>query len=84
VAGWYFRILPQIVTTALVGRAAVRGGLGWVLLLAVALQVGLALVERLPLLAGIPMGLLVAALVSVALYIYLWGLRSGSPAAARP
>ncbi|MDR7419237.1 MAG: hypothetical protein QN178_10045 [Armatimonadota bacterium] len=75
VAGWFFRVLPHIVTTGYVARAGVRGGLGGALLLAMLVQAALGLVEGLPLLAGIPLGLVVTALVSIALYVYLWGLR---------
>jgi hypothetical protein len=83
IAGWFFRVLPHIVTTAYVARAGVRGGLGGALLLAILIQVLLGLVERLPLVAGVPLGLVVAALVSIALYAYLWTLRPGG-SAARP
>jgi hypothetical protein len=83
IAGWFFRVLPHIVTTAYVARAGVRGGLGAALLLAVLVQVALGLVERLPIFAGVSLGLVVAALVSIALYAYLWTLRSGSAVESR-
>jgi hypothetical protein len=76
VAGWFFRVLPQIVTTAYVARAGVSGGLGLALLLAILVQVGLGLVDRLPLLAGVPTGLVITALISLGFYIYLWNVNS--------
>jgi hypothetical protein len=75
VAGWFFRVLPQIVTTAYVARAGVSGGLGASLLLAILVQVGLGLVDRLPLIAGIPTGLVITALISLGFYIYLWNVN---------
>lgn len=76
VAGWFFRILPQIVTTAYVGRAGVVGGLGGALLFAILIQVVLSLADRLPLVGGIPTGVIVTALVSIVLYVYLWIRRA--------
>lgn len=76
VAGWFFRILPQIVTTAYVGRAGVVGGLGGALLFAILIQVVLSLADRLPVVGGIPTGVIVAALVSIVLYAYLWIRRA--------
>ena len=81
VAGWFFRLLSHILTTAYVGRAAVRGGFLVALLVAWAIHVGLNLADLLPLLRGVPTGLVVTTLVSIGLYIYLWSVRR--PAEAR-
>jgi hypothetical protein len=75
VAGWFFRILPQIITTAYVGRACVVGGLGGALLFAILIQLVLSVADRLPVVGSIPTGLIVTAVVSIALYAYLWVRR---------
>jgi hypothetical protein len=79
IGGWFFRMLPQILTTAYVGRAGVVGWLGGTLFLAILLQVALGLADRLPLVGGMPAGVIVAAMVSVPLYGHLWSRRT-SPA----
>lgn len=80
VAGWFFRVLPQIVTTAYVGRAGAAGGFGAALLLAIVIQVALGLADRLPLVLGVSSGVLVSALISVVFYAYLWSRRArGAP-----
>jgi hypothetical protein len=79
VIGWFFRVLPHIVTTGFVARAGVRGALGLTFLGACVVQVVLGLLEQLPLVAGIPTGLLAAALIGLALYAYLWGTRARNP-----
>lgn len=83
-AGWFFRVLSQIVTTAFVGRAGVVGGLASALFSVILIQVALGLADRLPFVGGIPTGTFVAALVSVVLYLYLWilGTRAASPPVA--
>lgn len=75
VAGWFLRILPQIITAAYVGRAAVVGGLGAALLFAILIQVVLSMADRLPMVGSVPTGLIVTALVSIVLYAYLWARR---------
>jgi hypothetical protein len=75
VFGWFLRILAHIVTTGYVGRAGVVGGLGWALLFAVIIQFVLGLSERMPLLGAIPSGVLVAAVIALAMFTYLWSVR---------
>jgi hypothetical protein len=76
IAGWFFRILPQVATTAYVARAGVRGGLGLALPAAIVLQAALGFTDRLPVLAGVPVGLVVTAVASVAFVLYLRGVRN--------
>lgn len=79
IAGWFFRILAHVVTTAFVGRAGVRGGLGTALLLVWLVQFLLGLADRLPFVGGFPTGLAVTIVVSQAFFWYLWRLRAGAP-----
>jgi hypothetical protein len=75
IAGWFVRLLPHVATTAYVGRAGATGGVGVALLFVCALQLGLGLAERLPFVAGIPMGLPIVAIVSILLYTVLLKAR---------
>lgn len=75
VAGWFVRLLLHVETTAYVGRAGAAGGVGVALVVACAVQLGLALAERLPFVAGIPLGLVVAVLVAIVFYVVLWRAR---------
>jgi hypothetical protein len=80
--GGFFWILAHVVTTAYVGRAGVSGGLGRALFFAVFIQFVLGLAERMRVVASIPTGVVVTAVISVAMFSYLWSLRSRALAAA--
>ncbi len=83
ILGWFFRILAHVVTTAYVVRAGVSGGLGGALFVAVIIQFLIGLAERMPVVIGIQTGILVSVVISLALFAYLWSVRSRA-AAARP
>jgi hypothetical protein len=71
IVGWFFRILPHVATTAYVARAAVRGGAGLALLATIAFQVLLGFTDRLPVVAGLPLGLVVTAVAAVGFVLSL-------------
>jgi hypothetical protein len=75
VTGYLFPVLLHTGTTAYVGRAGVRGGLGGAFVLAVALQVAAGLSARLPLAGGVPVGRVLGAGLAVALTVILWRAR---------
>lgn len=81
--GGFFWILAHVVTTGYVGRAGVSGGLGGALLFAVIIQFVLGMAERMPVVASIPTGVLVTAVISLAMFSYLWSVRSRAVATAR-
>lgn len=80
--GWFFRILAHVVTTAYVARAGVRGGLGGALFAAVIAQFVIGLAERMPVVSSISTGILVSAVISLAMFAYLWSVRSRAADAA--
>lgn len=86
VVGWFFPTLAHIVTTAYLIRAGVRGGLGLALLFVVALQVLFGLSPKLPLVGGIPTGLLLTAVIALWLLAHLWRtrLRAGTALVVGP
>jgi len=84
VVGWFFRALPHPLTTAYVARAGVVGGAGGALGLACLVQFALGFTDRLPLVAGIPTGVIVTAVISLILYAYLWRARRAPPGASEP
>ncbi len=86
VVAWFFPTLAHIVTTAYLVRAGVRGGMGWTLLFVVVLQTVFGLARKLPLLGGIPTGVLVTAVISVWMFVHLWRarVRADMPASAIP
>ena len=83
--GWFFAVLAHIGTTAYVTRAGVRGGLGLAFVFAVLVQFALGLGQKLPVAGGIPIGLLVSAVIAVWLFGYLLAVRvrAASTGAAR-
>ncbi len=81
--GWFLRILAHVVTTAYVAHAGVSGGLGGALFAAVIVQFIIGLAERMPVVSNISTGILVSAVISLAMFVYLWSVRSRA-AAARP
>jgi hypothetical protein len=85
--GWFLVVLAHVATTAYVTRAGVRGGLGTALLVAWLLQCGLGLADALagepvPALGGAAPKLFITAVIAVALFAYLWAIRSQSEPAA--
>jgi hypothetical protein len=78
--GGFFWILAHVVTTAYVGRAGASRGLGGALFIAMLIQFVLGLAERMPVVASIPTGVVVTAIVSVGMFIYLWSLRARAAA----
>jgi DNA-binding transcriptional LysR family regulator len=84
VAGWFFRVLPHTVTTAYVARAGVLGGAGGALLLTCLVQFALGFADRLPVIWGIPTGLIPTAAISLIFYVYLWRARRTPPNASGP
>jgi hypothetical protein len=76
IAGWFFRILAHITTTAFVGRAGVAGSVGAALLAAWLVQFVLAMAERLPYVGGTPAGTGVTIVISMGFFLYLWNLRA--------
>lgn len=80
IAGWFFRILPHVATTAYVARAAVRGGLGAALPAAMLFQGALGFADRLPVVAGVPLGLAVAAVAAVVAVLVLRAREGGEGA----
>ncbi len=79
---WFFQILAHVVTTAYVARAGVTGGLAGALFVAVMLQFVIGLAERMPVVIGIQTGILVLAVISLAMFAYLWSVRSRAADAA--
>ncbi len=82
--GWFFRILAHVMTTAYVARAGVSGGLGGALFAAVVVQFIIGLAERMPVVSNISTGILVSAVFSLAMFAYLWSVRSRAADAAGP
>jgi hypothetical protein len=76
IAGWFFRILAHVATTAFVGRAGIRGGVVTALLVACIVQFVLAMAERLPYVGVIPMGTVVTIVISLGFFLYLWSVRA--------
>jgi hypothetical protein len=75
ILSWFFPVLSHVVTTAFVARAAARGGFGAAFFLVWMVQFALGLSQRLPVLAGVPLGLLVTILASIWLLVVLWRAR---------
>ncbi len=82
VVGWFFPLLAHIATTAYVARAGVRGGLGFAYLFAWFVQFSLGVAQKLPVVGGIPGGLLTTAAIALWLFGYLWVVRARAAAPA--
>lgn len=80
VVGWFFTLLAHAATTGYLARAGVRGGFGLAYLFVWAVQAVLGLAQRLPVIAGIPTGLLVSTVVSLWLFGHLLGIRARAAA----
>lgn len=81
--GWFLVALSHVTTTAYVTRAGVRGGLGLAFFVAWLLQTVLGVAdalggEPLPALGGAPPKLFVTGMIAIALFVYLWAMRSRS------
>lgn len=76
VVGWFFPVLAHIATTGILARSGVRGGFGAVFLFVWVVQTLLGWSQQLPIVAGVPLGLMVNLLVSAGLFAVLWGVRS--------
>lgn len=75
ILGWFFPVLSHVVTTAFLTRAAVRSGFGAAFFLMWMVQFVLGLAQRLPVIAGVPLGLFVTILASIWLLVVLWRAR---------
>ena len=79
IVGWFFPVLAHVATTALVTRAAVRGGFGVMFFGMWLVQFVLGLAQRLPIINGVSTGLAVTVVVSAGL---LWILLRAQPRSA--
>lgn len=75
VIGWFFTILGHVTTTGYLTWAAVRGGFGRAFFVAWGVQIALQLVQRLPVIASVPLALPVTLVITVWFLWYLRGVR---------
>jgi hypothetical protein len=80
ILGWFFTLLAHAATTGYLVRAGVRGGFGLAFVFVWVVQAILGLAQRLPVVAGVPTGLLVSIAVSLWLFGRLLGIRARAAA----